>query len=103
MEITTPRIRKISVGDCLEASRCIKPRCDLERQSFDVRQPILTRRLDSLLIETHGVDISIFNPSDFTGNKVTTVLKRFSAIINPGLKLLVVTENRFPMLALLVR
>src|SRR6267143_4408925 len=60
---------KVSLGECLEAPRSVKPRSRLMGKRFVLDEAVLTCRSNGLLIQVHCVEIAAVDASDLGGDQ----------------------------------
>ena len=62
--VAVSRAAEIGVADCFEAARQVVSRRQLMGQALVLHEAVLTRQVDSLLVQTHGVGVSLFKAGD---------------------------------------
>src|SRR5229473_1529024 len=62
--VAVPRASEIGVAGRFDAARQLVPRRQLMGQALVLDEAVLTRQVDSLLVQTHGIGVSIFEARD---------------------------------------
>src|SRR6202158_1594703 len=63
-KIAAPRLPQIRVSDCLEAACRVEPRGYLISQALVLHETVVTGRSNGLLVQTHCIGVSPFEPGD---------------------------------------
>src|SRR6202048_569161 len=75
-EITVPGVPEIGVGECLEAARVVEPRGHLMGKALVLTETVVASRLNGLLVQTHCVGVSPFDPGDLGCHKGVLIGER---------------------------
>ena len=67
---------QIGVGNCLNAAHRVEPRGHLIGQRLILDEAVLTRQVNSLLVQTHCVDVSAFDAGDLSRHQRVFVGER---------------------------
>jgi hypothetical protein len=59
------------------------------------------RRADGLLVESHGIQVSAFDPRDLCANQCSAIFEILTTILRPKRELFIMFSQSFEMLALL--
>jgi hypothetical protein len=101
-EITVPRVPEISVADSLEAARVVEPRGHLMGKALVLHETVLASRSNGLLVQTHCVGVSPFDPGDLGCHKGVLIGERRRIVVGPLAQLLPVRRQKFAPLLLFV-
>src|ERR1700691_6422689 len=81
--VTLPRVPQAGVGDRFDAARRVEARGHLMRQALVLHETVLARRLNGLLVQTHGVGVPPLEPGDLGRHQGVFVAKRRWIVFSP--------------------
>ncbi len=99
-QVTAPRFPQAGMGDRIDAARAVEPRGHLMGQALVLHETVLARRLNGLLVQTHGVGVPPFEPGDLGRHQGVFVAKRRWIVVGPLAQLFPVRRQQAAPLAL---
>src|SRR5580698_5625460 len=76
MVVAAACVTKMEIARALNASRQVIPRGQLVGEALVLKEAVLTRRIDSLLVETQGVRVPLFDARDLRQHQCVLVGER---------------------------
>src|SRR5258708_34993358 len=92
-KIAAPRLPQTGVGDRIEAARREEPRGQLVGQTLVLAKTVVTRPSNGLLVQTHCIGVSRFEPRDLGGPPPVLTRKSRWIVFGPLAQLLPVRNQ----------
>ena len=101
--VAVPRRTKMGVASRFKTARQAVLRREFVGEALVLNEVVLTRRIDSLLVQTQGVSVSLFDARDLSQYQRVLVGERRRIVLGPLAQLFLVYPKEFAPSSLLMR